>query len=156
MSTPGSKGSTAYTSHPRRMKATNSAPVPPPTTRIFLPFANGSPSKWTYDGGVPAASEPPLDSDEAPADASGVVFEPGFPNPFQTSTTLAFVLDAPGPVRMRVVDVLGREVARLVDGVLPADRHTVRYDAGALPEGLYFCEFVAGTQRLVRTLVRLR
>ena len=43
-----------------------------------------------------------------------------------------------------VYDVLGREVARLVQGELRAGTHRVRLDAGNLPSGVYFYRIQAG------------
>ncbi|HEX8329218.1 MAG TPA: family 10 glycosylhydrolase [Hymenobacter sp.] len=64
-------------------------------------------------------------------------FEPAAPNPFTTETRLTFVLPAPGPATVRVVDLAGREVAVLASGVRPAGRHEVTLRAGAWPAGLY-------------------
>ena len=51
-----------------------------------------------------------------------------------------------------VYDVLGREVARLVQEELPAGTHRARFDAGNLPSGVYLCRIQAGdfhsTQRM--------
>lgn len=82
--------------------------------------------------------------------------EPNYPNPFNPATTIVYTLDAPAAVRLRVVDVLGREVARLVDGEAPAGRHAVRFDAAGLPSGFYFCELEAGGRRERRAMVLLR
>jgi hypothetical protein len=60
-----------------------------------------------------------------------------YPNPFSGSTTIDFEVEEPGHVTLRVFDVLGRQVAVLVDGALPADSHTARLDAGSLATGTY-------------------
>jgi hypothetical protein len=49
------------------------------------------------------------------------------PNPFNPATTLRFTLPAAGPVRLSVMNVAGREVARLVDRTLPAGSHAVEW-----------------------------
>jgi hypothetical protein len=46
-------------------------------------------------------------------------------------------------VDLRVYDVLGREVARLVDGERTAGPHTVQWNAGSLPSGVYICRLGA-------------
>ncbi len=48
-----------------------------------------------------------------------------------------FVLDRPADVRLVIYDVLGREVARLTDGILDIGRHEVVFDASDLPSGMY-------------------
>ena len=60
-----------------------------------------------------------------------------YPNPFNPRTTIPYALAEAGPVRLAVYDLLGREVARLVDRVQPAARHEVSFAAGHLPSGVY-------------------
>lgn len=60
-----------------------------------------------------------------------------YPNPFNPSTKIGYALKATGKVSVRVYDVLGREVARLVDGVQSAGQHSVTFDANNLPSGAY-------------------
>lgn len=61
-----------------------------------------------------------------------------YPNPFNPSTTISFLLSSDGPVTLRVFDVLGREVATLVNGYTRAGQHQVRFDGTALTSGVYF------------------
>lgn len=85
---------------------------------------------------------------------------PARPNPAATSTALRFDLPEPARVRLVVYDALGREVARLADGALPAGAHTARLYGERLPAGVYLVRFEAdgpkgpfqSTERL--TLVR--
>ena len=67
-----------------------------------------------------------------------------FPNPFNPSTEILFDLPEDAMVLLVVYDVLGREVARLVQEELPAGTHRVRFDAGNLPSGVYFYRIQAG------------
>ena len=65
-----------------------------------------------------------------------------YPNPFNPSTTLRFALPREVKVRLVVIDLLGREVARLVDGTLPAGYHRVIWDGKTrrgkeAPSGVY-------------------
>ncbi|GIV58105.1 MAG: hypothetical protein KatS3mg042_1018 [Rhodothermaceae bacterium] len=79
-----------------------------------------------------------------------------YPNPFNPSTVIPFDLPAPRVVRLRVYDMLGREVARLVDGSLPAGRHRVAFEAGDLGAGVYVYVLQAGDYRAVRQMVLLK
>jgi hypothetical protein len=78
------------------------------------------------------------------------------PNPFEGRTAIRFALDAPGAVRLAVSDVLGREVARLVDGEREAGAHVATFDARGLASGVYVWRLATGgTVRTGRmTLVR--
>ena len=60
-----------------------------------------------------------------------------FPNPFNPSTLIRYQLAGAGPVRLTVYDILGREVATLVDGMQQPGAHEARFDGGGLSSGVY-------------------
>jgi hypothetical protein len=66
------------------------------------------------------------------------------PNPFNSTTTIRFSLPHREHVTLNVYDVLGREVATLVDGELTAGEHTVNFNAEGIPSGVYFTQMKAG------------
>jgi hypothetical protein len=68
-----------------------------------------------------------------------------YPNPFNPTTTIGYGLPALGYVDLRVYDLLGREVAVLVNGVREAGSYSVQFDAAGLSSGLYFYRLSAGT-----------
>ena len=61
-----------------------------------------------------------------------------FPNPSNSTTTIAYSLPTAMPVRVTVYNALGQEVQRLVDARQEAGRHEVVFDARALSNGTYF------------------
>ncbi|MBX3009026.1 MAG: T9SS type A sorting domain-containing protein [Melioribacteraceae bacterium] len=61
-----------------------------------------------------------------------------YPNPFNPSTTIDFALPKNGHVSLVVYDVLGREVANLVQGEFSAGNYKVNFDASNLSSGIYF------------------
>lgn len=69
------------------------------------------------------------------------ILEQNHPNPFNPETTISFTVGmqdlASVPVKLSVYDILGREVAVLVDGMVEAGRHQVRFQANSLPSGVY-------------------
>lgn len=70
------------------------------------------------------------------------------PNPFNPRTRLSFVLDEDAEIELDIVDVLGRRVATIAMGSLPAGEHAYDWrgttdDARALPSGTYFARLVA-------------
>ncbi len=79
-----------------------------------------------------------------------------YPNPFRSATTLRFELPARTEVDLQVVDLLGRTVARLVEGSMEAGVHTVRFEAGNLPSGVYLARLHAGSATHTRKLVLMR
>lgn len=102
-----------------------------------------------------------LSTDLEDADAPDAIrLEQNYPNPFNPSTVIGYSVGtqdlASLPVRLTVYDVLGREVAVLVDGWMPAGRHSVTFDASDLPSGVYLYRLVAGGQTLQRKLTLIR
>ncbi|HYE56921.1 MAG TPA: T9SS type A sorting domain-containing protein, partial [Rhodothermales bacterium] len=76
-----------------------------------------------------------------------------YPNPLTRAGTVRFGLPEAGRVRLALYDALGREVAVLADGELPAGVHGVALDAAALPSGLYVARLSAGRFTATRTMV---
>lgn len=77
--------------------------------------------------------------------ATGFDLQPNYPNPFSQSTVIPFDVEQPGMMRLTVVDLLGREVLRPVDGVMAAGRHHVRIDGSGLTSGLYLYRLTSGS-----------
>ena len=86
----------------------------------------------------------------------GRILGAAYPNPFSSKTTISFSLPTAQEVCLTVYDVLGREVATLIDGMQEAGEQLVEFDASELPSGVYLIRVEAGaTQRTQRiTLVR--
>jgi hypothetical protein len=63
--------------------------------------------------------------------------EQNFPNPFNPSTTILYDLPAADQVLLRVVDLLGRELVRLVDERQAPGTYAVEFNAGGLSSGVY-------------------
>jgi hypothetical protein len=81
---------------------------------------------------------------------------PTAPNPTGGAATVRFTLAQAGPVRVAVYDVLGREVAVLVDADRPAGPHAVRLDASRLAAGTYVVRLVAADAVVARRLTVAR
>jgi len=79
-----------------------------------------------------------------------------FPNPFNPSTVIEYQLSANSCVTLKVYDVLGREVAKLVNEREGAGNHSIIFDAGSLPTGMYICNLEAGTYHETKKLLLLK
>ncbi len=83
-----------------------------------------------------------------------------FPNPFNPNTVIRFNVGtqdfASLQVRLTVVDMTGREVAVLLDGMRPAGEHSVTFEASALPSGIYMYVLETGGQRISRKLLLMK
>lgn len=78
------------------------------------------------------------------------------PNPFNPMTTISFALAQAGAVRLRVFNLKGERVADLVDGHLPAGRHSLVFRPTELSSGVYFYRLETGGFTESRTLLLLK
>ena len=67
-----------------------------------------------------------------------------YPNPFNPTTTIKFLIAKFGFVTLKVFDVLGREIATLVDEEKPVGNYEVKFDGSQLSSGIYFYQLKAG------------
>jgi hypothetical protein len=67
-----------------------------------------------------------------------------YPNPFNPITNLKFQMPRPGFAELKIFDILGREIAALVNEKLGAGTHQVNWDAASYPSGIYFYRLIAG------------
>lgn len=75
---------------------------------------------------------------------SQLVLLQNYPNPFNAGTKITYDLPAVSRVRLQVFDILGREVATLLDGVQRTGTHTVSLNALNLASGVYIYRLTAG------------
>jgi N-acetyl-anhydromuramyl-L-alanine amidase AmpD/methionine-rich copper-binding protein CopC len=80
----------------------------------------------------------------ASAVPASFVLEQNYPNPFNPSTRIQFSLPSAQSARLTVYDVLGREVAQLVNDALQAGTYTIEWNAKDIPSGVYFYTLKAG------------
>lgn len=78
-----------------------------------------------------------------------------YPNPFNPTTTISYQLSAASNVNLKVFDVLGKEVATLVNERKPSGKYSVQFNASQLSSGLYFYKLSAGhfneTKKMILT-----
>jgi len=79
-----------------------------------------------------------------------------FPNPFNPATTISFELSSECFASLAVYDLQGRRVACLVSEKVAAGRHTVVWNAGSLPTGVYSYQLRAGLHTETRRCVLLK
>jgi len=68
-----------------------------------------------------------------------------YPNPFNPSTRISISLPEKSFVTLRVYDMLGREIAVLLNNEIYPGDHSINWDASAYPSGVYFYKIEAGT-----------
>ena len=100
---------------------------------------------------------PPEESSVArPAIPSEFALHQNYPNPFNPGTTIGFALPRETFVDLRVYDMLGRVVATLISETRKTGEYRLRWEAGALPSGLYFYRLKAGDFIQTRKLLLVK
>ncbi len=140
-------------------------PIPlPPVSNFFAALdltASGTVTIAGQYGAILQADVPRTTSVEimqGPSDGIPIVSAllQNYPNPFNPTTAISYQLSVVSNVELRVFDLLGREVAVLVNKVLPAGRYVVTWNADGLASGVYLYRLQAGEHVETRKLVLLR
>jgi hypothetical protein len=79
-----------------------------------------------------------------------------YPNPFNPTTTINFSIPKSGLVRIKIYDVLGREIRTLVNGEKPAGNYSVQFTGSNLSSGVYFYRMQSGNYVQTKKLVLLK
>jgi len=108
---------------------------------------------YTNDPQTPVSYEAPPVVDPPDAGPLAVAIRP---NPSASVATVAYQLPEAGAVRLRLFDVLGREVAVLAEGDRVEGEHRVDLDASQLAAGVYVLELRVGSARAVQTMTVAR
>lgn len=95
-------------------------------------------------------------ADQEPVAPATYQLYQNYPNPFNPATEIAYELGAASRVTLAVYDVLGREVATLVDGHQDVGQKSVTWNASGLASGVYVCRLQAGSFTAVRKLVLMK
>ena len=104
-----------------------------------------------------AQSDIITDAKELPA-PNTFTLQQNYPNPFNPTTMIVYSVPERVNVIIKVYDVLGKEVARLVDEEKESGVYRVAFNSGAynLSSGIYFYQINAGTNRAVRKMMLLK
>ncbi len=102
------------------------------------------------DAGVVVSNE------EEKSIADNFSLNQNYPNPFNPTTTISFKLGKTGLASLKVYDVLGREVATLVNGRLAQGEHTFNFDASAFASGVYIYQLKSNGVVLTRKLTLIK
>ena len=89
-------------------------------------------------------------------DDESFILEQNYPNPFNSSTIIKYTIPSSLFVTLKIYDLLGNEVKTLLSEKKTAGSHTIGFDAGDFPSGIYFYKIVAGSLVHVRKMILLK
>lgn len=102
---------------------------------------------------VPTSIERDDTDSESP---SSITLEQNYPNPFNPTTSIRFALRTSDFARLAVYDLLGREVAVLVNEVLPEGEHKIDFDASNLASGVYLYRLESSGRSVMKRMTLLK
>jgi hypothetical protein len=79
-----------------------------------------------------------------------------YPNPFNPTTVIGYQLPVAGYVTLKVFDLLGREVATLVNENKSAGYYKISFDASNLPSGVYFYNLLTGNSSITKKMLLIK
>lgn len=79
-----------------------------------------------------------------------------YPNPFNPSTTISYTIPEDGFVKLSVYNLLGQEVATIINNFQKADRYEVVFDANELSSGVYLYKIEAGSYSASRKFILMK
>jgi flagellar hook assembly protein FlgD len=85
-----------------------------------------------------------------------MLYPKNYPNPFNPPTTISYTLPEAGDVQIKIYDILGREVAKLVDEQKSAGKYTVQWNGSNYASGIYFYSITFNNQRLYKKMLMIK
>ena len=102
---------------------------------------------------IPSAAAPGI---SANADGNEFRICSIYPNPFNPSTTIMYMVRVPCRIDSKIFNVLGHGTAALVGKIQTAGIHDLTFEGKKFSSGIYFCRLQAGTKTVVRTRMLLK
>ena len=102
-------------------------------------------------GQLTSVSTEPFDSDRS----EWFSLDQNYPNPFDPSTVISYLLPQASYIRLEVFNLLGQRVSLLVNDRIQAGQHTAIFDAGNLSSGIYIYRLQAYGFTLTRKMLLL-
>ncbi len=100
--------------------------------------------------------QPETDTTKQVTEANKFVLNDNYPNPFNPTTTISYSLPEAGNVQIKIYDVLGRELAKLVDEIKSAGKHTAAWNGSDNASGIYFYTITFNNQTLYKKMLMIK
>jgi len=121
--------------------------------RVWSVWENNSTGKWKLYG---VMRDIPMFVTERDRQLQTFLLHQNYPNPFNPSTTLTFTMQRPSFVVLKICDILGRDVATLVNERRDAGVHRVEFSGAGLPSGVYVYRMQTGEYVGVRKMLLIK
>jgi hypothetical protein len=102
------------------------------------------------------SAESIIDVESEPSKEFCFALYQNYPNPFNPTTTISFSIPSPAFISLKVYDILGNEVATLVNQERPAGEYEINLDASNLTSGVYFYRLNAGRFTEMKKMILMK
>ena len=136
-------------------KAVKTQEIASPQHRVISPTvmkAKSTGSRFT----IKVNSKTSVGNEQIADLPQSVELQQNYPNPFNPTTTISYQLPANGKVKLQVFDMLGRQVAELVNGQVEAGYHQITFDARNLASGMYIYRLQTGNSIITKKLTLIK
>jgi M6 family metalloprotease-like protein len=140
---PGQQCQTGHWVRYRVKAVDNTQKVSVPSDSVMQMVLGGYPDKISVDS----------PNSEKPTEYS---LMQNYPNPFNPTTTISYSVPKNGLVTLKVYDILGKEVAELVNETKETGNYSVTFNASELPSGIYFYTLTSGNFMATKKLILLK
>ncbi|TVR16764.1 MAG: T9SS C-terminal target domain-containing protein [Balneolaceae bacterium] len=96
------------------------------------------------------------EKEEALDTPGSIELRPNYPNPFNPSTNISFYLPEERPVRLGIYNIVGQQVALLMDDTIQPGEHSVVWNAANNPSGIYIVQLETGNRTLTRKITLIK
>jgi len=79
-----------------------------------------------------------------------------YPNPFNPTTTIQFTMTKKDNIRLVIYNIIGQQVAELVNGEVDAGTHNVTFNAGNLTSGIYFYTLSGNSVSITKKMILMK
>ena len=111
-------------------------------------------SQWSAKFGFRTNPAIGVDYEESlPAD---YMLQQNYPNPFNPATRISFALPKGGFTTLKIYDIIGNEVAEIVNQDLPAGKYSVNFDASDLSSGIYIYMLRSAGKMMSRKMILMK
>ena len=117
---------------------------------VGYPFNGTAPDLGAFEFG------PPLSIDEKITPVSKFMLYNNYPNPFNPTTTISFLVGQRSFVTLKIYDALGNEVATLLSDYINEGLYNFEFNANGLASGVYYARVTAGSNHKTLKLLLLK
>jgi hypothetical protein len=127
-----------------------------PVDARYVKFSVTPGSEWTFDDEYEVRNGSSTGVNTEPVIPKEYSISQNYPNPFNPSTVINFQITQRGHVSLKVFNILGKEIAALVNEEKPAGSYSVNFNASSIPSGVYFYQIKSGSYSATKKMILMK